>query len=321
VRRTVLGLCLAFGLASICVGSAWLGSKVALDRLAAGSLPVDLRSELEVDYHGEDMSSYLPPLEPSVSQQAREDEARLAVRFSRQDLEFVPVFSSLPDWHAVPTPGWLITPSAAAPADEPPLESTPTPGPEPAAQGSPPPGSPRTSFVTRFGPYQDADTCIAEDASHADYSGADELHVSNSVGHRERILIDIKPLGLTGPGTLERAVLHIYMASSSGTGESVTVNRVTTPWDPTTATWESALGGQFDAEPATSIDVASAGWKVLDITSLMREWLEGSAESYGVILTAPAAGEEVTATFYSSNHPDPLLRPWLEASFITPGDP
>jgi hypothetical protein len=175
--------------------------------------------------------------------------------------------------------------------------------------------------VDRFGPYSDADTYIAEEASNTNYSGADELHVSNTVGRRERILIAIKPLGLTGPGALEQAVLHIYTASSDGTGESVTVNRVTAPWDPTTATWESALGGQFDAEAATSIDIASAGWKVLDITPLMREWLEGSSESYGVILTAPAAGEDITATFYGSNHPDPLLRPWLEVTFISASDP
>ena len=321
MRRTVVGLCLALGLASICLGSAWLGSKLALERLPAESLPVDLRSELEVDYHGEEASSYLPPLEPSVSQQAREDAARLAVRFSRQDLEFVPVFSSLPDWQALPTPGWLPTPQATGPAAELHTESSLTLGQESAAEGSAPPGSLRNSFVERFGPYQDADTYIAEEASNTNYSGADELLVSNAVGRHERILIGIKPLGLTGPGTLERAVLHIYMASSVGAGESVTVNRMTAPWDPTTATWDSVLGGRFDAEAATSIDIANTGWKVLDITPLMREWLEGSSESYGVILTAPAAGEDITATFYGSNHPDPLLRPWLEASFTAPSAP
>jgi hypothetical protein len=321
MRRIVLGLCLALVLASICVGSAWFGSKLALDHLAAGSLPVDLRSELEVDYRSEEAPSYQAPLEPSVSQQAREDEIQLAVQFSRQDLEFVPVFSSLPDWQAIPTPGWLLTPLAAAPADELPPESTPAPGLESAAEGSTPPGSTRRSSVTRFGPYEDLDTCIAEDASRANYSGVGELYVSNTRGRQERILINIKPVGLTGPGALERAVLHIYMVSSTGTGESVAVNRVTAPWDPTTATWESVLGGQFDAEPTTSIDIESGGWKVLDITSLMREWLEGTAESYGIILTAPAAGEDVTATFYGSNHPDPLLRPWLEVSFIAPDDP
>lgn len=316
MRRFALGLCIALGLAGICVGSACLGSKLALEHLAAGSLPVDLRSQLEVNYHGEEAPSYLPPLESSVSQQTRQDEARLAVRFSQQDLEFVPVFSSLPDWQAVPTPGWLLTPQATGPS----ANSTPAPGPEPAAGGSTPPGSTRKSFVDRYGPYPDADTYISEGASNTNYSSADELVVSNAAGRRARILFNVKPVGLTGPGRLERAFLHIYMASSIGAGESVTVHRVTAPWDATTATWDSVLGGQFDTEAATGIDIKNAGWKVVDITAVMREWVENSAESYGVILTAPAAGEDVTATFYSSNHADPLLRPWLEATFISTGD-
>jgi len=320
MRRVLLGLCLVLGLASICVGSVWLASSLALEHLAAGSLPVDLRSELEADYHLEDASSYLPALEPSVSEQAREDEAQLAVQFSWEDLEFVPVFSSLPDWQAVPTPARLLTPAATAPAEEPPGDSTPAPRPESTPERPPPPGSPRSSFVARFGPYPDADTYIAEDAPHTNYAAAGEMYVSNTIGGRERILIAVSPAGLIGSGTLERAVLHIYMASSVGTGEPATVNRVTAPWDPTTATWESVLGGRFDAAAATSIDTKSAAWKVVDITPLMREWLEGSSKNYGVILTAPAAGGDINATFYGSNYSDPLLRPWLEVSFITPSD-
>jgi hypothetical protein len=175
--------------------------------------------------------------------------------------------------------------------------------------------------VVRFGPYPDADTCIAEGASHTNYSGADELRVSNTAGRRERTLIGIKPLGLTGQGALERAVLHIYMASSVGTGEPVTVHRVTGPWDAATATWESVIGGQYDAEAAASIDIKSAGWKELDITTLVGQWLEGSVDSYGVILTAPASGEDIAATFYGGNHPDPLLRPYLDVTFIAAGNP
>lgn len=319
MRRTLLGLCLVLGLASICVASAWLGSRLALERLEAGSLPVDLRSELDADYRPEDAPSHLPPLEPSVSEQAREDEAQLAVQFSWEDLYFVPVFSSLPDWQAVPTPIQLLTPAATGPAAELPEDSTPTPPPESTPEPSPRPGSSSNSFVARFGPYPDADTYIAEESQHTNCASADELPVSNTTGHRERILIAMSPAGLVRSGTLERAVLHIYMASSVGTGEPVMVHRVTAPWDPAAATWESVSGGRFDATAATSIDSESVGWKALDITPLMREWLEGSSQNYGVILTAAAAGEDITATFYGSNHPDPLLRPWLEVSFTVPG--
>ncbi len=303
------------------MGSVWLASSLALGHLAAGSLPVDLKSELEADYRSENTSSYLPALEPSVSQQAREDAAQLAGEFSWEDLEFVPVFSSLPDWQAVPTPARLLTPAATAPAEEPPGDSTPAPHPESTAERSPPPGSPRNSSAVRFGPYPDADTYIAEEAPSTNYAAAGEMYVSNTIGRRERILIAISFAGLIRSGTLERAVLHIYMASSVGTGEMVTVNRLTAPWDPTAATWESVFGGRFDEAAATSIDTKSAGWKVVDITPLMQEWLEASSKNYGVILTAPAAGGDITATFYGSNHPDPLLRPWLEVSFIAPSNP
>jgi hypothetical protein len=320
MRRTLLGVCLVLGLASICVGSAWLGSRLALDHLAArGTLPVDLRSELEANYRGEEAPSYLPALEPGVSEQAREDEAQLAIQFSWADLEFVPVFSSQPDWQAVPTPIQLSTPAATGPAEEAPGDSTPTPSPESTAEPSPQPGSARNSFVVPFGPYPDADTYIVEEDQNTNYAVADEMHVSNMIGGRERVLIAISLAGLMRSGTLEHAFLHIYMASSVGTGGPVTVNRVTAPWDPSTATWESVLGGQFEAAATTSIDTKNTGWKVLDITPLMREWVEGSSKNYGVVLTAPAAGGDVTATFYGGNYPDPLLRPWLEVSFIGPG--
>jgi hypothetical protein len=183
----------------------------------------------------------------------------------------------------------------AASAEESPAESKPVPGANSASEGSTPAGSTRKSFVDRYGPYPDADTYIAEEASHTNYSGAGELLVSSSTGHRKRVLFNIKPVGLTGLGALQRAVLHIYMSTSTGMGEMVTVNRVTAPWDPATATWESALGGRFDSEATTSIDITSAGWKVVDITPQMREWLEHSAESYGVILTAPTAGEDAAS--------------------------
>jgi hypothetical protein len=319
MRRTLLGLCLVLGLASVCVASAWLASRVALERLEAGSLPADLRSELDADYRPEEAPSHLPPLEPGVSEQAREDAAQLALQFSWEDLHFVPVFSSQPDWQAVPTPTQLLTPAAMGPAAEQPEGSTPAPPAESTAEPSPQPGSSSTSFVARFGPYPDADTYIAEESKDTNYASADELRVSNAVGRRERILIAISPAGLVSSGTLKRAVLHIYMVSSVGTGEPVTVHRVTAPWDPATATWESVSGGRFDATAATSIDSGSAGWKALDITPLVREWLEGSTENYGVILTAAAAGEDITATFYGSNYSDPLLRPWLEVSFAAPG--
>jgi hypothetical protein len=289
--------------------------------LAAGSLRADLKSELEVDYHPEDAPSHLPVLEPGVSQQAREDEAELAAQFSWEDLEFVPVFSSLPDWQVVPTPGRLLTPAATGPAaQQPPGGSTPTPLPRSTAESSPPPTAPRTSSVVRFGPYPDADTYIAEEAPDTGYAAAGEIHVSSAIGRRERILMAVSPAGLARSGTLQRAVLHIYMASSVGAGQPVTVNRVTAPWDPATATWESVSGGRFDDAPETSIDTETAGWKVVDITPLMREWLEGSSKNYGVILMASAAGGDTTATFYGSNYPDPLLRPWLEVTFTAPGD-
>lgn len=320
MRRTLFGLCLALGVVSIVVGSAWLASRLALERSVAGTLPVDLRSGLEVDYRREEASSYLPPLEPSVSEQAREDEVQLAVRFSLEDLDFVPVFSSLRDWQAVPTPVWLLTPAARGPAGGSPGDSTPAPRPESTAERAPPLHAPRNNFVARFGPYPDADTYIVEEARNTNYANAGDLRLSNTVGRRERILIGIRLTGLIRSDTLERAVVHIHMASSFGTGEPVTVHRVTAPWEPATATWKSVSGGRFDAAVAARIDTESDGWKVLDITPLMREWLEGSSESYGVILTAPAAGGDVIATFYGSNHPDPLLRPWLEVSFKAPSD-
>jgi hypothetical protein len=251
-------------------------------------------------------------LDRSVSEQARQDEVELVTRSSQADLDFVPIFSTLPDWQAVPTPAWMVTPATTAPTQEPLGDATATPRPESTPEPSSSPGSARSKFVARFGPYPDADTYIAEGAGSTNYSGGDELRVSNGAGRRERALITIRIPGFIESTRLESAVLHIYMGSSAAPGDPVTVYRVTTPWDPGTATWESVSGGQFEADTAASIGTESVGWKEVDVTPVVRGWLEGSFNNYGIILASPAAAADSVATFHSSNHPDPLLRPWLE---------
>jgi hypothetical protein len=89
------------------------------------------------------------------------------------------------------------------------------------------------------------------------------------------------------PGsTIDSAILTVRLVSSWDTPESSVVcllQRVASPWDETTVTWDTAPALAEHCGWAT-VAHAAWGWHSFDITRLAQAWQRGDSANYGVML-------------------------------------
>ena len=91
----------------------------------------------------------------------------------------------------------------------------------------------------------------------------------------------------------------------------VNVHRITTAWQEDGVTWRSFAGG-YDRIVIGTFGSAAAGWKEVDVTSLVRGWLNGTIRNCGLLLDDPGAGADQNEEYDSSECEDVGLRPRLE---------
>ena len=84
---------------------------------------------------------------------------------------------------------------------------------------------------------------------------------------------------LTG-AMIQSATLHVYVNTASG--QSVEAHRITADWGELTVTWLN-FGGAF-APGVEGTFTGSLGWQSVDITALMKAWVDGVYPNYGVLL-------------------------------------
>ncbi len=121
---------------------------------------------------------------------------------------------------------------------------------------------------------------------------------------------------------IQSATLELH---SSGTPESnvvnVKVNRVLVEWNENEATYNNRListswGFYSSLSSADAIDVDESviGWKTWTITSLVKDWLNGTYTNYGMALFGEA-GNSNNLEFVSQNNPDTAKRPVLRITY------
>jgi hypothetical protein len=122
-----------------------------------------------------------------------------------------------------------------------------------------------------------------------------------------------------GPSVASSATLELYHGRTQGsTPTGALVDRIDSSWD-----WTSySTGSDYDRlwwvdRPATSAYIGGAipavpvdAWLKVDITSLYNDWKSGAVPNEGVQIR-PSASWNNWMFFWSSDHPDPALRPRL----------
>lgn len=108
-----------------------------------------------------------------------------------------------------------------------------------------------------------------------------------------------------------------FLSSLSGSTRTITAYRVTSPWSENGVTWANAPGtlesyGSVNITLTTSQDVF--GRYSLDVTGLVRAWLNGSKPNYGLMLrSSESSGAPAGFTFDA--HDGDGASPYLSISF------
>ena len=140
------------------------------------------------------------------------------------------------------------------------------------------------------------DTFIEGENGHLDHNKENDnaLRINAQSGKKDRILIEFDLSGLPDPIHVVSAVLRLEASKHSST-DVVTVHRVRESWTEAGTTWEtrdgstawSTPGGLFDPNASATFVFDGLGSKVVDVTSLVREWLEEGQPNHGMLLQSP----------------------------------
>ncbi|UCC80224.1 MAG: DNRLRE domain-containing protein [Candidatus Zixiibacteriota bacterium] len=125
--------------------------------------------------------------------------------------------------------------------------------------------------------------------------------------------IETADLAIPDGATLVSATFYIYAHYISG--QTVTVHRITAPWDESVVTYAN-FGNAYDPAVWGSFTVTAAGYQSADITLLVQSWLDGTYDNYGILLM-----QGVTPyTYYASSEiGDVNMRPALEICYSLGG--
>jgi hypothetical protein len=118
------------------------------------------------------------------------------------------------------------------------------------------------------------------------------------------------PLALPGV-TLDSAIFSIYLSTAQN--QTVNVHRVTAPWAEMGVTY-SNFAGAYDPAVVGSFVANSNGWKRVNVTALVQQWIDGVYPNYGILIEQ---GFTPYSEYFSSEEPPVAVRPMLKVCFTT----
>ncbi len=205
----------------------------------------------------------------------------------------------------------------------------------------------RSKKTLQPGPAEGQVTYLRNDRSDVtgdeclDYGAAAYLRVgtaSNGAVHRPLLRFDLRDIPPSA--TVNTATLSLYHnATSSATPGKVDLHRVTRAWregggenncQKTGAIWQEAqpdlpwttAGGDYDTAIAASVtdSTVPAGWDNYTITSLVGQWVDGTAPNHGMLLrlnseAIPTSGARWFDYRADDETTDPTHRPKLTVDY------
>ena len=129
------------------------------------------------------------------------------------------------------------------------------------------------------------------------YGTVNRILVQADAGATQRGLLQFDLSDIPAGAVITGADLYLYGTNLS-TSNVIFIYRVTSPWDETTATWQtwSAPGGDFDASVAyvSFIPSQTNCSAILDMLELVQQWVNGSQPNHGVLLYGTGANRQFT---------------------------
>ncbi len=110
------------------------------------------------------------------------------------------------------------------------------------------------------------------------------------------------------------ANLNVYVTQYSN--QPVNMHRITTDWDEMSVTWNS-LGGAYDSNIEGSFQCDDFGWKSADVTNLVKAWLDGTYDNFGILMDQPNVFYHLAT--YNTRENVANLPPFLEVCYELDG--
>jgi len=108
---------------------------------------------------------------------------------------------------------------------------------------------------------------------------------------------------------VDSATLRIHLNTSNM--QIVRVHQVTTAWQETAVTWNTFGGSYLDATEGYLVSLGT-GFHAADLTHLVRQWANGSAANYGVLLEQNSTAYD---SYKSSEYGGAIYRPVLQVCY------
>ena len=114
---------------------------------------------------------------------------------------------------------------------------------------------------------------------------------------------NLAKFSLPAGATLVSATLNLHEYLNNG--QEISIHSVTSPWQELNVTW-SNFGGAFNTTPVASFLADTWGWRQIDITPLVTDWLNGNVPNYGLLLNQEIVVDgwaQWSSKEWTSNHP------------------
>ena len=124
--------------------------------------------------------------------------------------------------------------------------------------------------------------------------------------------------GIPSGTPIGQAKLWLYMNSSydpQNIPRIIAVYRVTTAWTESNVTWNTQPGYSSMYYNVVSIPHAAFGWYSVDITNLMREWVNGQYSNYGIWLFGNESPIDQNFRGFSTREGAANRRPYLAVTY------
>ena len=110
------------------------------------------------------------------------------------------------------------------------------------------------------------------------------------------------------------ATYNVYLTQFAN--QPVNLYRVTADWDEMTVTWNS-FAGAYDGTLQGGFMSDNLGWKSADVTALVKSWLDGTYDNFGILMDQPNVFYAISN--YHTHEAAVNLPPYLEVCYEVDG--
>ena len=178
---------------------------------------------------------------------------------------------------------------------------------------------------TEFDAVEDADISQAypttnNGASASMYVGYDDLHDPDWQILRSLIKFDVSEIPAST--SISSAVLRVYYAGYydyANYSRTITSYRIGSNWSEASVTWNTAPSiGETYGTVSLIAASSSFGWYSIDVTNLVRGWINGTLPNYGVMLRGPEhSGSDSSWRSFATKEAGSSYTPYLQITYTT----